>query len=513
MGLPTNQAKGQGCNPVSSNCVIWQGPDIPCINLCHGDSITDVVFKLAEQLCDILKTLDIDTYDLTCFQPICPNPENFHDLIQFLITKVCELQCCCDGTKPVASDCPDACIVTIAPCFYFVNQIGDTITTMSLTDYVTAIGNKLCTMAAQITTQADRQTNTDAAVAENSARINNIDSQIADLTILLPTSCLLGTPPPGGWPIQTVVTNLETAFCELQTATGTPIELLQAIQQECANMDNLKTLANRTTTYSGISGWVTAANYNTVADSLNNMWLTICDMRAAVENILATCCCTDCDDVNISFTATLESTTLNLFFTGSIPTGLTDCFPTGNLVTITDSNGGAYSVYVPVVSNLNGPAVPINLASTPVNTALDLTIIVNGCWKRPAPGADCGGLECARMLTYKIYNTTSCPTLALIPTTTTIAYSFTNTVVGPVTYVIELYTAASVFVGSQTSVNPPTSSTVSGTFSGLTPGTNYYIQVKVNINGNIKTCPQAFISTLANPCMAPTDVSATNVIA
>ena len=40
----------KGCNPVSSNCVIWQGPDIPCIDLCAGDSISAVLAKLCEQL-------------------------------------------------------------------------------------------------------------------------------------------------------------------------------------------------------------------------------------------------------------------------------------------------------------------------------------------------------------------------------------------------------------------------------------------------------------------------------
>ena len=55
------------CSPLSSNCVIWQGPDIPCINLCKGDTISDVVAALATELCSILDTLNIDNYDLTCF--------------------------------------------------------------------------------------------------------------------------------------------------------------------------------------------------------------------------------------------------------------------------------------------------------------------------------------------------------------------------------------------------------------------------------------------------------------
>lgn len=510
MAIPININKGQGCNPVSSNCVVWQGADIPCINLCKGDSITDVTAKLAKELCDILDTLNIDTYDLTCFSPICPDPENFHDLIQFLITKVCELQCCCDGTAPSQSSCPDQCIVNVAPCFYFQNQLGDTISTMTLPDYVTAIGNKICTITGQISTLQQQILDLQSQQTVSNNRIGNIEDQIADVVIVLPATCLY----PAGTPAADAINTVADELCNLENTTGSPIELLQAIQQQCANMDNLKTLTNRQTTYSGINGWITQTSYNTVADAINNMWLTVCDMRSAVENILLTCCCTDCDDVNISFTATLTgegATDLNLFFTGSIPTGLTDCFPNGNLITITDANGGSYTTYVEVVDNLNG-SVTISLAGTPVNTATDLTIVIQGCWNQPAPGSDCGGLRCERNLTYIIVNSSSCPALVLVPSVDEIAYSFTNIVSGSITYTIELYTAGGVFVSSQTSVNPAIAAIVAGTFIGLVPATSYYIQIKTNINGNIKTCPQAFVSTLAAPCLAPTSVSATNII-
>ena len=510
MGIPTNSTKGQGCNPVSSNCVIWQGKDIPCINICNGDSVTDVVFKLATELCTILDTLDIDTYDIDCFKPICPDPQNFHDLIQFLITKVCELQCCCDNAANcTCKDCPDDCIVTIAPCFYFQNQVGDTITTMSLTEYTAAIGNKVCQIAGSISTQDARIQTLDIDQIAQGERLTAVEAEVAASPSTVGTSCLLGPPPPGGWPIVTVLTNLENEVCNLETATGTPIEILQSVQKQCANMDSLKTLTNRNNTYSGITGWVPAAEYNTLADAVNNMWLSICDMRSAVENILATCCCTDCDDVDISFTAILSAPdAVTLFFTGSIPTGLTDCFPNGNLITITDGDGASYVTYVQVVNNINAPGVVISLTGTPINSATDLTISIQGCWNRPSAGSDCGGLRCERILTYLIINTAPCPPLVIIPTIETAEYSFTNNVSGPITYTVELYTGAGVFVTSDTHVNPALAALVAGTFAGLTGDTGYYISVKVIINGVTKVCPQAFFNTLPYPCAAPTAVSA-----
>ena len=38
------------CSPISSNCVIWQGPDISCINICKGDTVSDVVAALTSSV-------------------------------------------------------------------------------------------------------------------------------------------------------------------------------------------------------------------------------------------------------------------------------------------------------------------------------------------------------------------------------------------------------------------------------------------------------------------------------
>ena len=52
------------CSPTSSNCVIWQGPDLACIKLCKGDTVSDVIAKLATELCTIMDMLNVTNYDL-----------------------------------------------------------------------------------------------------------------------------------------------------------------------------------------------------------------------------------------------------------------------------------------------------------------------------------------------------------------------------------------------------------------------------------------------------------------
>ena len=64
MGKPTN-TRSSGCAVTTSNCVVWQGPDLCCINLCHGDTISDVINELAKKICKIFEMLDVQSYDLS----------------------------------------------------------------------------------------------------------------------------------------------------------------------------------------------------------------------------------------------------------------------------------------------------------------------------------------------------------------------------------------------------------------------------------------------------------------
>ena len=82
----------ENCTPISSNCITWTGPNIPCIKLCKGDSVTDVLYNFAMSYCDLLSQLDPSKYDLACLNDTkCP-PKSFQELVQLLITKICEIE-------------------------------------------------------------------------------------------------------------------------------------------------------------------------------------------------------------------------------------------------------------------------------------------------------------------------------------------------------------------------------------------------------------------------------------
>lgn len=139
-------AMEQGCNPISSNCVIWQGPDIDCLNLCKGDTVSDVMFQLGCLVCTLKDQLDVDTYDLTCLDlATCDIPHTFREFMQLVIDKLCELEAL-TGTEEGEATAEE--IVVVAACF--TAELGPTAT---ISNYIQAIGTKLCEQEITIANQ------------------------------------------------------------------------------------------------------------------------------------------------------------------------------------------------------------------------------------------------------------------------------------------------------------------------------------------------------------------------
>ena len=140
MSKPTNLSSHNGCSPTSSSCVIWQGKDIDCLTLCKGDSIDEVIHQLGCLMCTIKDQLDVDTYDLTCFNlATCDIPHTFREFMQFMLEVVCQVQAAyLTGASEGAAGTGIDLEVTVASCF----QSGGL--TQTLQEYVSAIGVKVC---------------------------------------------------------------------------------------------------------------------------------------------------------------------------------------------------------------------------------------------------------------------------------------------------------------------------------------------------------------------------------
>jgi hypothetical protein len=504
--LPIRSDSNQeGCSPISSNCIIWQGNDIPCINLCKGDSISDVTAKLATELCDILAQLQLTGgeyggFDLSCFNPICPTLDNFHDLVQFIITKLCELQNIPAANADTA-ECPD-CYATLPVCLQTTDPLGNPINQLTLKEYAEYLATTICNLISQISvinaTLTSQQTQITALINSTSDLAGRPSNDLPTFYSTCLSDKLPGVPP-GSADLTQMINAIQEAFCELRTATGMPNSLLLSILRQCAGLDTAPSLNLPGVNMGSLAGWVLQGTYSTVADSINNMWITICDMRAAIQTILDTCCDNGCAGLTLSLLNTFSTPNLSLFFVGDA-TAFADCNPAGSKITITDAYGNKYITFALIVPNMNLPYV-INLGPTALNLNTNLIVTVEACLERLSDKT-----TCERTISTIVEISTPCPVLTLDSDPNNVTFSFTNTIVGAATYEVSLYDGVTLISSQSIVVAAP--GAVSGTFGGLTPSTTYGVTVAIYIGAVLtNTCPSALIATKAQECPQPTSVT------
>lgn len=296
------------CSPISSNCVIWQGPNIPCIKLCTGDTVSDVVFKLATEICNILDTLDISNYDLACLDIVGCAPSDFQELIQLLIIKICELENIpLDPTVPPSSGCPTDCIVATDPCITGEATAGSD----TLINYINAIATRLCNLIETVTIIQSNILVIENTLIELQNEIAAIPSYtLPNISIL----CTIGAYPSGSSVrLDTLVTAfINNVWCPYVTTTGSAAQIAAALEPDCVLTDIISE-----------PGWISPIN--TLADSLNNIWVSICYFyNLAIPTTIVT----GSDGITVTPTTVGSTTTYDV----SLTTPLSAIMPAGAVI-------------------------------------------------------------------------------------------------------------------------------------------------------------------------------------
>jgi hypothetical protein len=271
------------CSPISSNCVIWQGPDIPCIKLCTGDTVSDVIAKLATELCTVLDTLNVTNYDLSCFNLTACSPNDFQALVQFLIEQICALQTEVNNiSDPATSTVINTTrttgvdtLVTVAPCF-----VVGTTTVMTVSEYAQAIGTKVCSLVSQIST-------INSQITDLEIRVTNLENE----TIVIPPTpsitinCNIGTLVSGSsYTIDVVlnqlINNTTNGLCSYtNTSTGvlgTPAQLLASYVAACSFGTDVTSNPNWVVTPTRLSQVIT------------NIWIALCVTYSKTTTVAVT---------------------------------------------------------------------------------------------------------------------------------------------------------------------------------------------------------------------------------
>ncbi len=166
--LPNN-TKESGCVATSSNCVVWQGPDIKFLNLSKGDSVSGVIHGIAEKICAIMSQLNPSNLDFACLDITdCP-PETFNDLFQILIDEVCQLKQ--DAENQTVSQDLTEVQVGIPACLQ--DEVGASFAALDVA--VAAMGKFICEQQATIA-------GLNSSIATLTSKVGNLESTINSIT-------------------------------------------------------------------------------------------------------------------------------------------------------------------------------------------------------------------------------------------------------------------------------------------------------------------------------------------
>lgn len=491
------------CESTSSDCVIWTGRSLECVNLCNGDTVTNAIFEVANKLCLILDQLNISNYELSCISTTGGVPADFKSFINLLIAKVCSIPTSGSSdsnsskitTESLSSgsDCPD-CTVPLAPYFQYTDpSTGDTVTKDQVQNYVQKVGLTVGSMVNQITTL--QQTNT--SIAGRVQKLENTPVLTYSLPNLYPTGI---ASPTVALPLDQFTSTLETQFVALRTATGNPTQIYNAITTPPSDFNEAKALGTTGGVMGTLSGWV--QDPLSLADSVSNVWSTIKDLRSAVANIQSNIN-TACSGIAIDFSATLENKILKLFFNGTLPSNLTACQNQGSIFKVSDQSGNYFNTTIDIQHNINNASgVVVDLNSTSLNFADDLNVNSVFCFTDINTGT-----TCQNILQTVVNNNVNCPTLNVVPSVNSVGFNFTH-ISGSLTYSVQLFDNTETMIQSQNyGVSGPI--TIAGNFSSLTANSLYRIRLQMIVSSsNTKTCPLVDFNTLPSPCPAPNTATA-----
>lgn len=387
-----------GCIPTSSDCIIWQGPNIPCINLCTGDSITDVTYKLAEKLCAVQSAYDLTPLNLDDLVTFCTavggaptgTNKNLLNVLDFIIKKLGCVNGKVDAIVPGTTYTEP--ILALPTCLQYSNGSGGTVTQLIHNQYTLRIAAKFCELK--------------LVVDQNTNSISNIDNRL----LIVENKLNLGTTlpkvkPQCDYPSASIVKGTDTAIdvlldaveselCGLRAVLGSNTQIGSASvtpSAVCATISNLNTapaLSKPGSTMSSYTGWnSTVVN---LAQSIQNLWITVMDMRCVVTDLKNCCGQVDCSgfilDYEISTDVNRQNVTINFFNKMFFPgTGYANCTGTDTAkIEITDGiNTITLNAVDLIALRTNSSGQVIQVAGTgitsPLNTSRTYTIKVYGC--------------------------------------------------------------------------------------------------------------------------------------
>lgn len=288
MNRPLQNIGKKGCIPTSSKCIVWEGPALECIDICKGDTIEDIIYKVANYVCNLnLECCPITATDLANIEFNCYIPGHssntpimdVHNVWDFLAEICSTIYSLIWGTSNLRET---EQALTLPECLYY-EENGDTIMSLLRDDYIRYLADKICEIVA----------NYDALLLtldDISDRLEAVEEFVENYKepeppeLYITSQCASAASPGEEVEITEAFETFEGNYCNYITLLGLSPEWTAALNSTCTGLGNSYQLANQSAQMKTIYNWILSPS--SVADNYNNLWLTICDIRAAIQDII-----------------------------------------------------------------------------------------------------------------------------------------------------------------------------------------------------------------------------------
>ena len=385
---------------ISSEMVLWEGPNIPCIDLCTGEKVSSVIAKIGTKLCDLTSDIDeLQNLDYTCMinkfnytgALLTPTNFSFKLLFQLLLDNDCTLVKLINDIKATSATSTVNLKGLELKCITneLLNLCGQIPSNLDILKVTQAIINILCEV------QDD--------VADLLIRVITLETQVNSL----------GNPGTGGYtepyiglvpfgaPVGSVGTTgsclnsgtsllmsehipqiTDKEICDLKDLVGTAVQVEDVLNNQClgdylTNVDIIQNPLN-------------------LAQAAKNREIIICDLINRLTLIENSCCSFGCKDIKIGFLQGYDATTNTYTLTFSfgagtdIPQIFNDC---GSTFILTDWKGVSTTITNNPLSLstqlINGSVFNINLSGTGLDTTRNIDIKINTCFTNTQNGLIC----------------------------------------------------------------------------------------------------------------------------
>jgi len=331
------------------------------VQICEGESINPIVYRSFVNLCTILEELNLEGLNLTCLGNLIDTTRSLNEVFNLLIDRLCIESDKVNQLEDVITqfytanlpfclqEFNDQLTITKLPLPEYYQKVAAKIC-LYLAD-ITILETEYASFLPQLELlkdEIDQLCNATSLLVTPICTNPNPGVEIISSGLLDPVTALINTATPHGYNNGDIVTitgvipnfyngiwevtvisnnafsiasdgafppyigngttalstqitvatayeNLEAIYCLLKNYTGSFLEMTSVIDIQCTDMNNQKRLTG-TGLMSSIPGWNLSPS--TIGQNMQNLWLTICDLRYAVKKIEETCVSKDCLDAN-----------------------------------------------------------------------------------------------------------------------------------------------------------------------------------------------------------------------